>query len=1284
MKRSSSFTIALFLWILSAEISWGWWDTVCTKFRPIPLMREIEAEQCDGANPANVQSDKEADGGRGGKAVQLVPGGARLSAELEVKPGLYGVWVIARNPEGAISNALVRLEVKEHATGQTRGWSMIGVCDAAYHAFGQLYFPAYAGGKYTVTISLPEKMAPLPEEKAVREFFDESTGKLKTPSAGCLLVDRLEIRDALAHCAQKALKTKRMLTSDEELAKIRQGFADKPPPSISYGPIVRESFTLSGPKAAPWWPNGRPPSERAARNEMIWAKAPDFNAHTTQSGATPWAWFLGRDADAMVSCAAKAYELTGNAEFGWDGAVALCAVAEKFPTIDFFAQSLDKHTNLRAEIPFAFNVSPGKVVYRGWAGAAMTALVRDYDRLFDFIKENRELAAFVGTKIPWIKTPRDVLRLLDTNILQAGADDCERTYIEGNDEPKAIIPLVQGVTEESNRMLQEGIFNAMCMNMTFRGGIDDQAVSSYSRDGVHYIGSVGYLSKDLQKIAEILRQYRAAGGPAKFDVFDKKVCPQMEEADSTIAQLRLGGGFRLLVGDAGDLRVRREENTTPYPSRVLGGFGATVLESGQFEKDPRKTRAVGLFFGIGRGHSHQDTLNIEIFAHGCRVSPDLGGRDEGKFKGKPNMRWNRVHNLVEVDDKNFMNEYAGSTTSGTGWLTSFSPQPGAPFAEHRARATSHPGVSLYARQLALVDAGERESYLFDVFRVRGGKAHTWCFHGCPTNSFAVNAPLAAASSKTAKDYLAKHFEGTRQEGVTPAILQADWMMNPKLQQSYQGEHYESARPVTTRVRLLGHAGEKLMVGNAWSDHYQYNFPFLYSRGEQESEGRESVFPAIIEPFAGSPFIQEVKAVAISGADTKGAEAPVAVQVKTTGGATDLLYASLRPGEVATLDGGARVSGRFAYVSRDAQGLRLAHLVGGAELVDGNVAIRAEKSAYSATITSARFDEREISVDQPLPTRLLKGAVVNLGGDRNLHAFKLESLENAGGGCKIVHEKTARYFQSSILSMDEKNGWVESEIEPPVFGCDPEFITGTVITNEKGDRWWRTGIVEGDRWVNFGFPGYRGSWSNKVALDDFPDANGDGRRILRLIGGSKDKDENEQSLDGKPLVELEVTRVTSDGENVYFKLPKDEKYQRGGWQYARRWFVNEDGSKRWLAAYPGSSFLWKAEGGFKTSDFTDANGDGKTKFSAMLYGPGDRLTLDAFVAVRRAGAALYEVRANTPCALTLPAGGAARVEVSADGKTFLPLAAKSQGDRLEIALSETDLADGIIFLRLSKG
>ena len=54
-----------------------------------------------------------------------------------------------------------------------------------------------------------------------------------------------------------------------------------------------------------------------------------------------------------------------------------------------------------------------------------------------------------------------------------------------------------------------------------------------------------------------------------------------------------------------------------------------------------------------------------------------------------------------------------------------------------------------------------------------------------------------------------------------------------------------------------------------------------------------------------------------------------------------------------------------------------------------------------------------------------------------------------------------------------------------------------------------------------------------------------------------------------------------------------------------------------------------------------------------------------------------------CEVGLPRGEFNRAEISADGKTFAPIACRADGGRLTIKLAERDLADGVIILRLVK-
>jgi hypothetical protein len=1219
-------------------------------WRPIPLVKEIEAEKCTGFAVGDVKDDPQADGGRGGKAVLLNPGAPVITVELDglTPEGLYCLWAVARAADGNADlprkPAAVTLRMVEAATGAEKSWTVRITHRERYYAVAQIYFPAYAGGKYTATLSLDAQ------------------------SRQPLLVDRLELRDVLGNCERKALKTRRMLISDEELLAKRAAFAAG---NLKHLPVGPENFRVE--QAARVW------EERLARNEKLWAWAPDFNAPTGHSDPK-YGWLIGRDRPGIAADAANAYELTANDEFGWDGAVALCAIAEKYPAIDYFVQATGRYTNLDRDqdgnAPFHFSAPPGKSVYRGWAGGDYARLLRAYDGLFDFIKDNQRLAEYVGTKIPWVKTPQDVVRLLDTNLVQAGLDQCNRTYISGDDLPKALAPLVQGVGEVSNRMLESGIFTAMDMNMTYAGGIDDQAICSYNRDGVHYIGSVGYLSADLLKIAEVLRAYRQAGGPARFDLTDPKLYPHMTESGRTIAQVHVAGGFPLVIGDARDLRTGRlPSGAERFPSRVLGGFGAAILESGETQDDLLRMRAVAIHTGIGRGHAHQDTLNLDLFALGCRMAPDLGGRHEGPNRGSPNMRWSKVHNLVEVDNANFENTYAGSTVSGTGWTTSFSPQPGAQFTSNAAHATSHPQVTRYQRDTALIDIDAANSYVFDVFRVDGGQLHTYCFHGARAKELKSNVDFKPAASDAAKAYLSKHKEGTRVEGKSPETLTADWMIDEELQRAYQGSGYQKDRRPVTRLNLLGVAGVDTLAGNATSDFYQYDFPFLYLQRRAGKPGLSSVWTALMEPCAGDPLIAEKRLLPVAGEATA-----QAVAVKTRNGLSDLLYSSLKP-ETAGQTGDARVAGRFGYVSTDDKGFRMAHLVGGTELTADGVSIRAERAGYSGRVTGVDYAARSLQLDRPLPARLLGGAWVGIDNGVTVHNFRIEAVAPGAGGARVTHEKTARYYQSTVLNLDRAASAVECEIEPVVFGADTRHCNGTTVSNEAGDKFWKVTLEEGDRWMNLGFPGYRGSAPNKLSMAMFPDADGDGRRTVRLIGIAADKGQDGASLKDQLLVTLEVTRVAPDGETFYFKLPKEEAYQRGGWQFADRRLENEDKSVVWQAMYAGSSFRWKLAGEPLTErSFADADANGKAKLAAYLYGPGDTLRVDSFVHVARLDGGLYSIRANTPCVVTLP--GTGKTQVSRDnGAPFEPFPAEAKDGKTTITLDEAVLGKGAVQVRI---
>jgi len=84
--------------------------------------------------------------------------------------------------------------------------------------------------------------------------------------------------------------------------------------------------------------------------------------------------------------------------------------------------------------------------------------------------------------------------------------------------------------------------------------------------------------------------------------------------------------------DAEWARIEAAAATQPDPwfanrSRVLSAW-AGVLESGVEHQDFRFRRAVTVRVGAGWGHAHNDTLDLNLFAHGCVMAPDGGQNDE--------------------------------------------------------------------------------------------------------------------------------------------------------------------------------------------------------------------------------------------------------------------------------------------------------------------------------------------------------------------------------------------------------------------------------------------------------------------------------------------------------------------------------------------------------------------------------------------------------------------------------------------------------------------------------
>jgi hypothetical protein len=201
----------------------------------------------------------------------------------------------------------------------------------------------------------------------------------------------------------------------------------------------------------------------------------------------------------------------------------------------------------------------------------------------------------------------------------------------------------------------------------------------------------------------------------------------------------------------------------------------------------------------------------------------------------------------------------------------------------------------------------------------------------------------------------------------------------------------------------------------------------------------------------------------------------------------------------------------------------------------------------------------------------------------------------------------------MARVDENDRTVSVVAEPYNLKADQHAYDFTEAANESLSKRWPAKIITNSRWMVL---------KTKVSDADVPDADGDGRRTIRMIGNERDAENS-----GKPILTLDVVRVDPETRTFYFKTP-DPPYDIGGWNYVRRDLVSESG-KRWRATYPGIEYKVKVDGPVKANDFDDADGDGRRVLSLYKFDAGYKVVMPVQVSVTRTATGDYRMKSATP-------------------------------------------------------
>jgi hypothetical protein len=455
---------------------------------------------------------------------------------------------------------------------------------------------------------------------------------------------------------------------------------------------------------------------------------------------------LHREYYQRVGAALQRYKQRGHYDDAHDAALTLVRFAYAFPTLDY-SRYLTSTVHERGPFGRDYTCRRRETVafFLPHYPMYVDPLLYQYDELFDFIRSQRRLAESVGRFVPWVKSPEDVVRLLDMYLVQTTAKRILRYHYHTDPMDIANLATVAGDRRLTDPWM-EWLFSRTFIYPLPVGGIQDTMISGTNREGTEFVGSTYYAQGEgASRVAASLDRYLQAGGNPACDLSDQRRYPKPVAHLYWRLENVVGGRDFLRIGDvcgpdkgpghtlrdwdfarsgwrwtrdpkfafiirhhlgrgpetdaewAAITAAAEKQRRAPWldnGSRVLPTW-AGILEAGVAHDDHRLRRAAYVRVGYGIGHEHQDALDLQVVAHGLPMTID-GGQRRGYTS--PTDSASFVHNTVLVD---------GAPAYRHSWISALADQAGARYLV--AEAVPPDGVGLLRRQVALVDVDEQSS-----------------------------------------------------------------------------------------------------------------------------------------------------------------------------------------------------------------------------------------------------------------------------------------------------------------------------------------------------------------------------------------------------------------------------------------------------------------------------------------------------------------------------------------------------------------------------------------------
>ena len=711
--------------------------------------------------------------------------------------------------------------------------------------------------------------------------------------------------------------------------------------------------------------------------------------------------------------------------------------------------------------------------YIDWFKLAMT-----YDYLFDYLKDNQEFAQALNRYIPWVKTPEDVQTFFETNILQYGAKQVmyfNHYYGFGHPELLAKFAALIG-DKASSKPLLDMLFSRTWVYPGRHTSILDTLYQQVQRDGTNSVGSYFYTKTNsiAASLARWLDAYHKATGDTTY-LINPREYQRLTSFPTFLLESAVAGTQSIHVGDVGgetagagsgfqgnNLNLKKGWKTNKDPrfayfiynqlgrsnetdeewqelaksaklvtrnpyftnkSRVLSDWGV-ILEAGTDSDDLKQRTAARIRVGRGRGHEHKDSLDLGIWAFGMPL-----GWDHGQRPGyaSPSVKESKIHNTVTVDDKNWQ---------GHSWCAALADMKTVQYSRVDSAYQKR-----FERQIALIDRSQTstkhpKSYIVDVFRVSGGKHHTYNLHGPPNRHVKTNirkSPLSVSEKKFLSDY---KITG-EQWGATidTPTLTAEWkntqtpltftypkrgQRKTRLMRDPEGKDSPSKY---LKVHLPGRQNDRLLSG-LWAA-----APNRSKRGDGSlcrqlhirHDSSDSIFTAIWEPYAKVPFIKSITELS----SPKSSSDISAVEIKLVNGESNICLAAMDSKKQHKFpEKKLSISSEFAFIARTKdQALKQINLVGAKEFKAKEFKLEFPQAYWQGKICKINYPEQLLRLDCTLPDQVLNGATFEVGMTapkpylERWTSYRAKTIKPLAPGTQVKWEKDACIYIGHIKNIE---------------------------------------------------------------------------------------------------------------------------------------------------------------------------------------------------------------------------------------------------------------------------